>query len=152
MKAILVLVIALVSLTGCTQSATVESSSTFEELSDGSCNSDQVQLVQEHISAQINALSNGDWESAYSYASPGFREVIDLDQFTFILGADYQMLINNQGVQYGGCAIAGQEITQAVSVTSANEIFELSYSLSFDGNALGIESASTILNEPQATI
>jgi hypothetical protein len=152
MKVIPVLLIALVSLSGCAQNATVESSSAFEELTDGSCISDQSQLVQEHISGQINALSNEDWESAYSYASPGFREVIDLDQFTFILGADYQMLINNQGVQYGDCTIRGEEIIQRVSVTSADELFELSYSLSFDGKELGIESASTILSEPQTSI
>ena len=62
------------------------------------------------------------------------------------------MLINNQGVEFGLCDIANKDINQVVSVTSENEIFELTYSLSFDGQALGIESASTILTDAQTTI
>lgn len=158
MKAILGVLIALASLTSCAQSSTVETSSTFkesapfEELADGSCTNNQGQLIQEHISGQITALSNGEWERAYSYAAPGFQAVVSIDQFTFVIETDYQMLISSQDVQYGVCTIAGDEITQAVSVTSANEISALVYSLSFDGTALGIESASTILSEPQTSI
>lgn len=146
MKWIVGVLVALVSLTACAQTPA------FEELADGSCNSVEKRLVQEHISGQITALSKEDWKSAYSYAAPGFRKAVSIDQFTFIIGTQYQMLINNQGVEFGLCDIANKDINQVVSVTSENEIFELSYSLSFDGQALGIESASTILTDAQTTI
>jgi hypothetical protein len=152
MKSLLGVVIALASLTACAQTSTLDESSAFQELADGSCDSGQSQFVQEHIAGQIAALTNTDWESAYSYASPGFQEVVGLDQFIFVITSQYQMLISNESVEYGSCSIASREITQLVSVTSDNELFELTYSLSHDGQALGIESASTILGEPQTSI
>jgi|LakMenEpi12Jul11_1017349.scaffolds.fasta_scaffold01514_2 hypothetical protein len=152
MKWIVGVLVALVSLTACAQTSTVEESSAFEELADGSCNSEESRLVQEHVSGQITALSKEDWESAYSYAAPGFQEIIGLDQFIFVITSQYQMLISNESVKYGACDIVNKEITQLVNVTSENNLFELTYSLSHDGQALGIESATTVLREPQTTI
>ena len=152
MKWIVGVLVALVSLTACAQTSTVEESSAFEELADGSCNSEESRLVQERVSGQITALSKEDWESAYSYAAPGFQEIIGLDQFIFVITSQYQMLISNESVKYGACDIVNKEITQLVNVTSENNLFELTYSLSHDGQALGIESATTVLREPQTTI
>ena len=152
MKLLIGLLVALVTLTACAQTSTLDKASAFQELADGGCSSGQSQFVQEHISAQITAFSNADWESAYSYASPGFRAAIGIDQFIFIIGAQYPMLLNNQSIQFSDCTLLGDEITQIVSVTSENEIFGLRYSLSFDGEELGIESASPILTESQTTI
>jgi hypothetical protein len=152
MKWIFGLVVAAVSLTACAQTSTLEESAPFEVLVDGSCNSAESRLVQEHISGQIAALSKEDWESAYSYASPGFQKTVGIDQFTFIIGAQYQMLIENQGVEYGTCSISSKIFTQAVTVTSQSELFELTYSLSFEGNKLGIESASTTITQPKLNI
>jgi hypothetical protein len=152
MKWIFGLVVAAVSLTACAQTSTLEESPPFEVLVDGSCNSAESRLVQEHISGQIAALSKEDWESAYSYASPGFQKTVGIDQFTFIIGAQYQMLIENQGVEYGTCSISSKIFTQAVTVTSQSELFELTYSLSFEGNKLGIESASTTITQPKLNI
>jgi hypothetical protein len=145
MKWIVGVLVALVSLTACAQTSTVEESSAFEELADGSCNSEESRLVQEHVSGQITALSKED-------AAPGFQEIIGLDQFIFVITSQYQMLISNESVKYGACDIVNKEITQLVNVTSENNLFELTYSLSHDGQALGIESATTVLREPQTTI
>jgi hypothetical protein len=149
MKWLIGVVVALASLTACAQTSTVEESSAFEELTDGSCTSEENRLVQEHISGQIAALSKEDWESAYSFASPGFQETVGLDQFIFVITSQYQMLISNESVEYGACDIASKEITQEVSVTSENESYKLVYSLSFINQKLGIESASVAFSEPQ---
>jgi hypothetical protein len=151
MKWIVGVLVALVSLTACTQTSTVEESSAFEELADGSCNSEESRLVQEHVSGQITALSQEDWESAYSYAAPGFQETVGLDQFIFVITSQYQMLINNQGVEYGACDIANKEITQEVIVTSENESYKLAYSLSLNNQKLGIESATVRFSEPEVS-
>ena len=151
MKWIFGLIVALASLTACAQTTTLEESAPFEELADGSCNSAESRLVQEHISGQITALSKEDWESAYSYAAPGFQETVGLDQFIFVITSQYQMLINNQGVEYGACDIANKEITQEVSVISENQSYKLIYSLSVMGQKLGIESASVMFSEPQVS-
>ena len=151
MKWIFGLVVALVSLTACAQTSTLEVSAPFEELADGSCNSAQSRLVQEHISGQISALSKEDWESAYSFAAPGFQENIGLDQFIFVITSQYQMLISNESVEYGACSIAKEEISQEVTVISENEMYTLSYSLSVMSKKLGIESASVTFAEPKVS-
>ena len=151
MKLLIGLLFALTSLTACAQTSSVEDSSAFEELADGSCTSGQSRLVQEHISGQITALSEEDWESAYSFAAPGFQETVGLDQFIFVITSQYQMLINNQGVNYGACDIANKEITQEVIVTSENESYKLVYSLSLSNQKLGIESASVRFSEPEVS-
>lgn len=151
MKWIFGLVVALASFTACAQTTTLEESAPFEELADSSCNSAEGRLVQEHISGQIAALAKEDWKSAYSFAAPGFQETFGLDQFIFVITSQYQMLISNQGVDYGACDIADKKITQEVSVISENESYKLIYSLSVVGQKLGIESASVTFSEPQVS-
>jgi hypothetical protein len=152
MKLLIGLLFALTSLTACAQTSSVEDSSAFEELDDGSCTSGQSRLVQEHISGQITALSEEDWESAYSFAASGFQETVGLDQFIFVITSQYQMLVNNQGVKYGACNIVNQEITQEVSVRSESEWINLSYSLSSESESLGIEAASIVFDQPKLDI
>ena len=152
MKWIFGLVVALASLTACAQTTTLEESAPFEELADGSCNSAESRLVQEHISGQITALSKEDWKSAYLFAAPGFQENVGLDQFIFVITSQYQMLINNQGVEYGACDIADKKITQEVSVRSESELINLSYSLSSENGSLGIEGASILFAQPEVDI
>jgi hypothetical protein len=146
MKALLVACLALVTLTGCTQALT------FGELADGPCTDNQSRLVQEHIGAQITALSREDWESAYSYASSGFREVVTLDQFIFVIGSEYQMLITSEATEFSSCTISSETIIQEVRVTSQEENFQLSYELSYVEQTLGIESASATLTDAQTNI
>ena len=152
MKLLLGLIVALASLTACAQTSTVQESPAFEALADGSCNSEESRLVQEHVSGQITALSKEDWESAYSYAAPGFQEIIGLDQFIFVITSQYQMLISNESVKYGACDIANKEITQEVSVRSESELIYLSYSLSSNNGSLGIEAASILFAQPDLDI
>jgi hypothetical protein len=146
MKALIAIALALITLTGCTQDLT------FGELADGACTDSQDRLVQEHIGAQISALSREDWESAYSYASSGFREVVTLDQFIFVIGAEYQMLITSEATEFGSCTVDSETITQEVRVTSLQENFQLRYELSYVEQTLGIESASVALADPQVNI
>jgi len=146
MKALLSVCFALLTLTGCAQTAT------FGEMADGPCTDRQGRLVQEHITGQINALSGEEWESAYSFASPGFQESVSLEQFIFVISSQYQMLILNQGVEYGSCSIASEAITQEVSVTSQSENYKLIYNVSYSDQKLGVESASVALSDPQINI
>lgn len=146
MKALLAACFALLTLTGCAQTAT------FGEMADGPCTDSQGRLVQEHIGAQIAALSREDWEDAYSYASSGFQEVVSLDQFILVIGTQYQMLITSESTQYGSCTVATKTIAQDVRVTSQRENFQLRYELSYIEQTLGVESASVVLSDPQINI
>ena len=128
-------------LSGCSQKAA------FEELANGACSSEQAQLVDAHISAQIDAMAKDDWELAYSLASPNFRSNVGIDQFIFVVSTQYGMLIDNQGYEFNSCTIANKKITQNVAVSSNSQVFNLSYSLSVDGEVLGVEASSITASE-----
>ena len=123
-------------LSGCSHKAA------FEELADGVCTSAQEKLVEAHISSQIDAIAKEDWKLAYSYASPVFRSNVEIDQFAFIIGAQYGMLIDNQGYEFNGCTITNQKITQQMSVTSNAAVTDLTYILSVQKEVLGVDSAT----------
>ena len=130
-------------LSGCSQK------DAFEELSDGSCSDEQAQLVQGHISAQIDAIAKEEWESAYSFASPSFRSSVELDQFVFIIGTQYGMLIENQGYEFNGCTITNNQITQEVGVRSQSGLTNLTYVLSVKESVLGVDSAVVVNADAQ---
>ena len=141
MKRLIALCVMVLLLSGCSQKAA------FEELADGVCSSEQAQLVDAHISAQIDAMAQQDWKLAYSFASPGFRSGVDIDQFVFIINAQYGMLIENQGYAFNACTIADEKITQEVAISSNSEVFNLYYILSVEGDVLGVDSSSTNLSD-----
>ncbi|MCX6443041.1 MAG: DUF4864 domain-containing protein [Actinobacteria bacterium] len=136
MRRLIALCVLVVLLSGCSQKAA------FDELADGACSSEQAQLVDKHISAQIDAMAKDDWKLAYSLASPNFRSNVGIDQFIFVVSTQYGMLIDNQGYRFNSCTIANKKITQDVAVSSNSEVFNLSYSLSVDGEVLGVEASS----------
>jgi hypothetical protein len=125
--------------TGCSQKAA------FEELADGPCTSAEAKLVDQHISGQINALSKQDWKSAYSFASANFQGQVSLNQFIYIIGSQYSILIENQGFVFGKCTLTGGAVSQEIGVTSGDEVYSLTYELSVNESTLGIESA--LINE-----
>jgi hypothetical protein len=114
----------------------------FEELADGVCSSKQTELVQAHISSQIDAIAKKDWKLAYSFASPGFRSGVEIDQFTFIIRAQYAMLVDNEGYEFGACTIASEKLVQEIAVTSNAEVTNLTYILSVEKEVLGVDSAT----------
>jgi hypothetical protein len=121
--------------TGCSQKAA------FEELADGPCSSTEAKLVDQHISGQINALSKQDWKTAYSFASANFQGQVSLNQFIYIIGSQYSILIENQGFTFDKCALKDGAVSQEISVTSGDEVYRLTYELSVNESTLGIESA-----------
>ena len=134
MKHLAAAIVLVLVLSGCSQKAA------FEELSDGACTDAQGQLVEAHISAQIDAIAKEDWESAYSFASESFRSLVKLDQFISVIGSQYVMLVENQGYIFSECAIANSEVTQQVEVKDESGLTNLTYTLSVKELTLGVES------------
>jgi hypothetical protein len=128
-------VVVALMLSGCSQKAA------FEEMVDGTCTNEQAQLVEEHISGQIDAIAKEEWESAYSFASPSFRMAVDINRFVSIISSEYGMLVENQGYEFNGCTITNNEITQEVGVTSESGPTNLTYMLSVKESVLGVDSA-----------
>ena len=114
----------------------------FEEIQDGLCSNEQSQLIEKHISGQINALSDQNWKKAYGYAAPSFREVVPIQRFEEIIQNEYEMIINNDGFKFTACSIAENKFNQVVVLTSKGDEFKLLYRLTFESGRLGVEAAT----------
>ena len=136
MLKIIHLIIATSLLTSCSKEAP------FQSLQDGLCNESQRNLVSEHISSQISAISKQDWPLAYSFAAKSFQDSVDIFSFEVVITGSYPMLINNQGVNFGKCEIKNSSIFQEVTVNSSNEKSELLYKLTSVDQKLGVEAAN----------
>jgi hypothetical protein len=122
-------------LVGCSQK------SALADLADGNCTDAVGDLVDKHISGQIDALANKDWELAHSFASENFQSNVSVDDFIVVINAQYAMLIKNKGYEFNECTVAGSTIKQEVSVQSGEQEFTLTYNLTVNESALGVESA-----------
>ncbi len=136
LKKLLTTCLALVLLSACS------TSSPFKSLTAGPCSSEQKQLVDDHISSQISAISKQDWPLAYSFAAKSFQDSIDLTSFEVIITDSYSFLIDNQGITFGECEIKEDKIFQEVTVNSSNRKIDLSYRLSTVDENLGVEAAN----------
>ena len=130
--------LALLLLSACSTSAP------FKSLTAGLCSGEQKQLVGDHISSQISAISKQDWPLAYSFAAKSFQDSVDIFSFEVIITGSYPMLINNQGITFGKCEIKDTSISQEVTVNSGSEKSELLYRLTSVNQKLGVEAANII--------
>ena len=142
----LLVVITALTLSGCGRSAP------FSELIAGNCTQSQQLLTKDHISGQIDAIADQNWQKAYSFAAKSFQDSISLERFTQIIAKEYFLLISNQGYTFGRCEIKGDEITQEVLIKSKKGNFQMQYRLSVVDKKLGVIAAAvTKISEDVAT-
>ena len=142
---LIVIPMVLILLTACS------TSSPFKSLTAGPCSGEQKQLVGDHISSQISAISKQDWPLAYSFAAKSFQDSVDIFSFEVVITGSYPMLINNQGITFGKCEIKATGIFQEVIVNSGSEKSELLYKLTSVDQKLGVEAANIIEQLPALT-
>lgn len=97
--------------------------------------------MADHITEQIEAFKDKNFERAYSFAAVSFQENINLDVFTQSIQAQYFMLIDNSGVEFGQCEVVNGNVLQIVTVTSSQNNFILDYVLSIEDGKLGVVAA-----------
>jgi hypothetical protein len=145
MKAALALTLLLL-LSGCA------SSPALSNLMDGSCSPSQQLLAKDHISGQIDAIADQNWQKAYSFAAKSFQETIDLERFTQIISEQYVLLITNQGYTFDSCEIENERLVQKITVVGLNDDFRMTYRLSVEDQKLGVVAAAvTEISEDIAT-
>ena len=135
MKAALALTLLLL-LSGCA------SSPALSNLMDGSCSPSQQLLVKDHISGQIDAIADQNWQKAYSFAAKSFQETIDLERFTQIISEQYVLLITNKGYTFDSCEIENERLVQKITVVGLNDDFRMTYRLSVEDEKLGVVAAA----------
>ena len=110
----------------------------------GSCSKGRKVIIEKHISKQIDAIADGDWQRAYSFAAASFQEVISIDQFEEVINSQYQSLIFNDGFTFGECTNTDQGINQIVLVNFEASVRTLSYDLTLIDKRLGVVSANQV--------
>ena len=126
--------------------------SPLAQLLDGKCSQSQQLLVKDHISGQIDAIADQNWQKAYSFAAKSFQEAIDLDRFTEIISQQYVLLITNKGYTFDSCAIENERLVQKITVVGSNDDFRMTYRLSVEDQKLGVVAAAvTDVSEDVAT-
>ena len=135
MKAALALTLLLL-LSGCA------SSPALSNLMDGSCSPSQQLLAKDHISGQIDAIADQNWQKAYTFAAKSFQETIDLDRFTEIISQQYVLLITNKGYTFDSCSIENERLVQKITVVGLNNDFRMTYRLSVEDKKLGVVAAA----------
>jgi hypothetical protein len=145
MKIHLTLICALL-LSGCSNS------SPLAQLSDGDCTTSQQLLIKDHVSGQIDAIADQNWEKAYSFAAKSFQESIALERFTQIISEQYVLLITNKGYTFDSCEVVGAQLVQKITVNGAKDDFRMTYRLTFEEQRLGVVAAAvTQVSEDLAT-
>ena len=123
---------------------TLQSSITPAQAKEVRCNQNQQSLVKKHITKQITALANSDWQRAYSYSAKSFQGSISVDQFKLIIESGYLFLTENGNLTFGNCRNSKNAFNQLLTVDSMGEKYELSYNLTLVGKRLGIVAVSEI--------
>ena len=116
--------------------------SPLAQLPDGKCSQSQQLLVKDHISGQIDAIADQNWQRAYSFAAKSFQETIDLERFTQIISEQYVLLITNQGYTFDSCEIENERLVQKITVVGLNDDFRMTYRLSVEDQKLGVVAAA----------
>ena len=145
MKLHLILICALL-LSGCANT------SPLSQLSEGDCTKSQQLLIKDHVSGQIDAIADQNWQKAYSFAAKPFQESIGLERFTQIISEQYVLLITNKGYTFDSCEIVGEQLVQKITVSGAKDDFRMTYRLTFEEERLGVVAAAvTQVSEDLAT-
>jgi hypothetical protein len=108
----------------------------------GSCSKDRSVVVKNHISKQIKAISDSDWQRAYSFAAASFQESVSIDLFKELITKQYKFLIANNGITFGECTNTDQGINQIVEIDFQGKKRTLSYDLTLIGERLGVVAAT----------
>ena len=111
---------------------------------------DRSLVVKKHISNQINAISDGNWQRAYGYAAASFQESVSIELFKALITKQYKFLISNDGITFGQCNNTDQGINQIVEINFQGKKRTLSYDLTLIGERLGVVAATE--SQPEAGI
>ncbi len=106
------------------------------QLLDGQCSQSQQLLIKDHISGQIDAIADQNYQKAYSFAAKSFQEVVSLERFTQIISEQYVLLITNKGYTFDSCEIENERLVQKITVVGLNDDFRMTYRLSVEDKKL----------------
>lgn len=107
------------------------------------------------VTGQAEALRMSDFEAAYSYSSPSFQEAVSLEQFTGLILASYQPLLEDVVLEFGDCVArdGGEQVTLDVVLRaeSASNSLGIRYLLDDTDEGWRVSGASDFRLAGQST-
>lgn len=126
-------------LVGCSSNTTSDQATT-----NGKCSDEQKTSVTDHISSQITAFEQKNWDEAYGFASGSFQESVSKSAFQEIILRQYSFIVNNSGYSFGSCSAGEDGILQNLTINSGSQSYELIYNLILEDGSLGIDAAKIL--------
>lgn len=111
------------------------------------CSSEVLTGIQESISSQTEAFVLEDFELAYSFASPNFRENVNLQAFVAVISSSYGPLLSSSELQFSECMSNEQESVGLIDVRFVEkgaELYGLRYFMVATDAGWRVEGASNL--------
>ncbi|GEM_PF-319933 len=111
------------------------------------CGQQDQDQMESTIDSQTASFAEGDFEDAYSYASPSFRANVSLNAFIQIINGSYGPLISSSNLQYSNCvadADFGLGFIDVRFTQSGTEVYALKYTLVASDEGWRVDGAGNL--------
>ena len=114
------------------------------------CSNTEADQGSAWIKGQLDAFTNEDPESAYSFASESFKAGSNLEQFIAIIVSNYGFLLSTSSYTIGDCTKQDELFLFDVEVTDiAEQKYSMKYTLSKIAGNWGVDAASVTVSEDE---
>ena len=114
------------------------------------CSNTEADQGSAWIKGQLDAFTNEDPESAYSFASESFKAGSNLEQFIAIIVSNYGFLLSTSSYTIGECTKQDELFLFDVEVTDiAEQKYSMKYTLSKIAGNWGVDAASVTVGEDE---
>lgn len=104
------------------------------------CEESDARQIQTLVQNQAFSFRSQNVSAAYSFFSENFRDDVDIEKFSVIVGTNYPMLLSATSLTFGECRVIDIGFAQAVTVsTDDSEAGRLIYFLTEVDGPLAVE-------------
>ena len=150
MRTVAVALAITVLLTSCSSSDPVAQQPQQSTPDQPTCSNTEADQGSAWIKGQLEAFTNEDPESAYSFASESFKAGSNLEQFIAIIVSNYGFLLSTSSYTIGDCTKQDELFLFDVAVTDiAEQKYSMKYTLSKIAGNWGVDAASVTVGEDE---
>ena len=150
MRSVAVALAITVLLTSCSSSDPVAQQPQQSTPVQPTCSNTEADQGSAWIKGQLEAFTNEDPESAYSFASESFKAGSNLEQFIAIIVSNYGFLLSTSSYTIGDCTKQDELFLFDVEVTDiAEQKYSMKYTLSKIAGNWGVDAASVTVGEDE---
>lgn len=111
------------------------------------CDEETQGEIEEAIKLQTRAFADGNYDLAYSFASPSFRSSVSLDGFVAIIAGSYGPLIESSQLRFSSCLInasTGIGLIEVSFLEGGDFVYGLRYLMIETPEGWKVEGASNL--------